>query len=147
MTGGWTLDTLETHLSAKLSSLEKTSDEREERNKERFTAAKETIAVAMTAADKAIVKAETATEKRFDSVNEFRQTLSDQAAQFMPRTEYRISHEALSEKVDGVVGRLTALESSKEATIKTGSQFAAWIFGVIAIAISLATLIVLIVRH
>jgi hypothetical protein len=144
---GWTLNTLESFLSSKIAALQKLSDEREDRNKERFAAAKETIAVAMTAADKAIVKAETATEKRFDSVNEFRQTLSDQATQFMPRTEYRISHEAIAEKVEGLNGRLTAIESSKDASTKASTQYSAWILGAVAIMISLATLVVLIVRH
>lgn len=45
------------------------------------------VGLALDAAKEAITKAETATEKRFDSVNEFRQTLSDQTRTFMPRTE------------------------------------------------------------
>ena len=43
--------------------------------------------LALTAADKAVNKAETATEKRFEGVNEFRQTLADQASRLMPREE------------------------------------------------------------
>ena len=33
-------------------------------------------------------KAETATEKRFESVNEFRQTLSDQTRSFVSKVEF-----------------------------------------------------------
>lgn len=47
--------------------------------------AKTTLALA--AADKAVTKAEIATEKRFEGVNEFRSTLADQAARLMPREE------------------------------------------------------------
>ncbi len=147
MAGGWTLDTLETHFTAKLNALEQISNEREARNIERFDAAKETIGVAMTAADKAIVKAEMATEKRFDSVNEFRQSLADQAAQFMPRTEYRISHDAVAEKIEGLLTRLTTVESGKEASAKTSTQFQGMIMGYVAILISMATLVVLFFRH
>lgn len=45
------------------------------------------VELALDASDKAIGKAEIANEKRFDSVNAFRQQLNDQAATFMPRTE------------------------------------------------------------
>jgi hypothetical protein len=144
---GWTLDTLEAFISERLVSLEKIGNEREERNKERFAASKETIGVAMIAADKAIVKAEIATEKRFDSVNEFRASLADQAASFLPRTEYSISHKALSDKIDSVMLRITTMESAKDTSSKTEDKFSGRIYGIVAIAISLATLVVLIVRH
>lgn len=38
-------------------------------------------------AEKAVLKAEISADKRFESVNEFRSTLSDQAGTFMPRKE------------------------------------------------------------
>src|ERR1043166_8730510 len=43
--------------------------------------------LAMETNQRAIEKAEIATEKRFDAVNEFRNTLSDQQRTFMPRAE------------------------------------------------------------
>lgn len=48
----------------------------------------------------AVLKAEDASEKRFESVNEFRAQLNDQATTFVTRREL----EAVSEKID----RLTA---------------------------------------
>lgn len=54
---------------------------------------------ALEAAEKAIAKAETATDKRFESVNEFRAQLADQAARFMPRDESINRHDATSEKI------------------------------------------------
>lgn len=45
------------------------------------------VQIAMVASEKAVVKAEMAAEKRFESVNEFRGQLADQAATFMPRNE------------------------------------------------------------
>ncbi len=58
--------------------------------------------IALDAAEKAVLKAETASEKRFEAVNEFRQTLSDQAANFITRKEV----EALLGAVNATLGRL-----------------------------------------
>jgi hypothetical protein len=65
----WTVTTLKEHLDAMLA----------ERDKQ--------ISLALTAAEKAVTKAEVATEKRFESVNEFRLTLSDQTKTFVSRGE------------------------------------------------------------
>ena len=67
---------------------------------QRFNDQGEAIKTAMSAAEKAVDKAEKATEKRFDSVNEFRKTLSDQAALFLQRGEYMAASKALVEKVE-----------------------------------------------
>jgi hypothetical protein len=45
------------------------------------------VTAALASADKANLKAEIASEKRFDSVNEFRQSLADAGRLNMPRTE------------------------------------------------------------
>jgi hypothetical protein len=63
--------------------------------------AKTTLALA--AADKAVTKAEIATEKRFEGVNEFRATLADQAARLMPREE-------ASSKFSNIEKDISALE-------------------------------------
>lgn len=65
-----------------------------------LAAAKEAVATAMIAAEKATTKAETASDKRFASVNEFRQTLSDQTASFMPRGEAQSRLDGMAEKID-----------------------------------------------
>ncbi len=49
-------------------------------------------------AREAISKADSATEKRFEGVNEFRQALSDQTARFIMRSEYTSAHEALMDR-------------------------------------------------
>ena len=66
----------------------KVMDERDLRYQQRFEAQSTAIKDALIAAEKAVTKAEVATERRFESVNEFRQTLSDQAAKFVTRTEF-----------------------------------------------------------
>jgi hypothetical protein len=50
--------------------------------------------------DRAGVKAESAIEKRFDSVNEFRASLADQARLLMPRQEAESLLKSLTEKLE-----------------------------------------------
>lgn len=67
---------------------------------QRFEAQEKAIQAALTAQKEAVQKAETAAEKRFDSVNEFRAQLSDQAATFMPRREAESAMKAMTEKYE-----------------------------------------------
>jgi len=62
------------------------------------------VQIAMIASEKAVVKAEIAAEKRFESVNEFRGQLADQAATFMPRLEAEQRLLQLSDKIDDLKG-------------------------------------------
>jgi len=77
---------------------------------EHLQSVREETRAALNAADKAILKQEEATEKRFDSVNEFRGQLSDQAQTFMPRKESEVKMDALTEKIDVAADRLNALQ-------------------------------------
>jgi hypothetical protein len=81
--------------------------EMELRHEQRFTAQQTAVHAALSATEKAgvaaleateraVAKAEVAAEKRFDSVNEFRKQLADQAATFMPRSEAETRLHALS---------------------------------------------------
>lgn len=65
-----------------------------------LAAQKEAVQTALMAAEKATSKAEIAADKRFESVNEFRQTLSDQTGTFMPRQEADARFTALAEKIE-----------------------------------------------
>jgi hypothetical protein len=81
---GWTFDTLYIHVM------------------EISKAAKEGVNAAMASAEKAILKAETATEKRFDSVNEFRQAMRDQQENFASKSETNMRIEDLTKRLDRV---------------------------------------------
>jgi len=81
-------------------------DERDRRYDQRFidskeavntalSAAKEAVNAALIAAKEAVLKAENASEKRFESVNEFRKTLSDQQTQFATKADLKY----LAEKI------------------------------------------------
>lgn len=71
--------------------------------------------LALSAADKAVSKAEIATEKRFEGVNEFRQTLADQASRLMPRQE------ALS-KFENIQKDITTLDKAIQELRERGSN-------------------------
>ncbi len=79
-----------------------------------FTAADKAVQAALSSAEKAVTKAESAAEKRFESVNEFRAQLTDQAATFLSRSEGEIRFSALAERLDTLTGanaiRLTEVE-------------------------------------
>lgn len=84
--------------------------EAELRNEQRFQAQEKAVIAAMSSAERAVAKAETASEKRFDSVNEFRASMNDQAAKFIPRSEAEQRMQSISEKSDGLGIRLERIE-------------------------------------
>jgi len=136
-------------------------DEAEKRNGQRFDAQQEAVATAMVAqekavlaamaaAEKAVTKAEIASEKRFESVNEFRKTLSDQTTSFLTRAEYQVQHQSLSEKMDasnarvGISERLIG-ELRERGT--TGSDSTNRNISITAVLVSLGTLLYLVSTH
>lgn len=66
------------------------------------------VAAALAAAEKAVLKAEAAADRRFEGVNEFRQTLTDQAATFATR-----------EKVDALEARMNRSEGARTGVTST----------------------------
>jgi hypothetical protein len=85
---------------------------------ERFKAARELTDFKFDAAIAAVEVASKAIEKRFESVNEFRQTLADQNTTFVRTLEYQ----ALVEKVDLLTNQTTAI-SSRLSTVTSGPAF------------------------
>jgi hypothetical protein len=96
-----------------LDRLEAFLEERDRRYEDRFKAQDEKTTLALTASKEAITKAETATEKRFDAVNEFRGTLSDQAATLLPRLEAVTKFEAYDEKIESLKKEIGMLREDR----------------------------------
>jgi hypothetical protein len=133
---GWTVDTLREHFTDKLSDTREGLQQQlielralmhmqyEDHRRmldERYTtqtkaldaafkAAEQAVVVALSNAEKATAKAEVAAERRFESVNEFRKTLSDQTATFIPRAEFVSAQNSLSERIAINAERVSALE-------------------------------------
>jgi hypothetical protein len=80
-------------------------------------AAEKAVQTALVSAEKAVAKAEVAAEKRFESVNEFRAQLTDQATTFLTRNEVDVRLNALSEKLDSEAKRNTTRVSDLELRI------------------------------
>ena len=137
--GGWSLETAIDYLLAVISekhahtlTLIAGNDKRYE---ERFAASqkalelglagqKSEISAALNAADRAVLKAETATEKRFESVNEFRGTLDNQQRTLIPRSEVDVLVRGLEEKISSITKIIDGLqaESREQRSERRGVQ-------------------------
>jgi hypothetical protein len=126
---GWTTDTLKAHFDTLRAADLKTIDQR-------FTSAEEAVHRALESADKASTKADNATEKRFEGVNEFRATLSDQATRLIPRAEVEQIVKGLNDKIEDLRGTRRAGVAS----------IGALVVGVAVVAAVIAQVIVLVLR-
>jgi len=104
---------------------------------QRFQLSKEAVADALQAAKEAVTKAEDATERRFSSVNEFRATLSDQAAQLMPRAEAQTRCETLQANVARIELDMRGSISNSGGKSNAYTQFIATGLAVAAIVVAL----------
>jgi hypothetical protein len=90
----------EDEYARRLSELEKLMNAKFEGVRTSMDAQAEKVALALAASDKAVTKAEIATEKRFESVNEFRAQLQDQTRTFVAREEANVLFKAMQDKLD-----------------------------------------------
>ena len=139
---GWTTDTLHQFMQQQINDLAESLSERHSAQvkllDERYStqtkaldaafaaqqlamqtaldAAKEAVNTAMVASEKAVIKAENAAERRFESVNEFRAQLADQARTFMPRTEAEAVSSRAMERIQELSSQATGLVTRTEVT-------------------------------
>lgn len=117
----WNVNTLKEYVSTTLNDFRDHTvallRETDLRYQQRFDAQQKAVAdallgaekavnTALASADRAVLKAESAAEKRFESVNEFRRTLNDQAVTLLTRSEAEARLGALNDKVNVITGRL-----------------------------------------
>ena len=106
MRSEWTLDSAMTHLlelrrcDMEMYTSNRTSDQL--RNEQRFIAQEKAVEAALSSAKTATEKAETAAERRFDSVNEFRAALSTQQSTYITRIEVKTTTDNQSSKIDTI---------------------------------------------
>ncbi len=132
---------------ANLAALRQVLDERDARYAQRAASQDEAVRSALVTSEKAVTKAEAATEKRFDSVNEFRQTLADQAATLMPRIEYAVGHKAIVEKMEMAEGRISEIQKDlSSVSARGGGMKETWGY-ILAASSALATLIIYILSR
>jgi len=127
----WTLEAAMQHLTAII-------EESDRRYEERFAALEAKIDAAAGSADRALGKAESAYEKRFDSMNEFREAMGDQQRTYLPRGEFEITHGAIQKQVDEL-SRCANARTSEGSGVKMGWSLA---LALIAVVIAIAALFV-----
>ena len=121
---GWSLETLEQYLSSKIDGIEKNLTTR-------LNGVEKSVETALASADKAVSKSDQATERRFESVNEFRQTLQDQTSTFLPRAEYQAQRKAAEDATASNSERISRIESTA-----VGKSEGIGTIGIIVIGIS-----------
>jgi len=88
MTGADSTDVEMARLQERLDGLDRLTDAKFVTFRTLVDSQADKVALALASADKAVTKAEIATEKRFEAVNEFRAQLTDQAARFITRETF-----------------------------------------------------------
>jgi small-conductance mechanosensitive channel len=132
---GWTLETLKEHFDA----INTAKDARQE---QRFKDSQMAVEAALNAAKEAVAKAEAASEKRFESVNEFRAQMGDQQRTLMPRSEAEL-------RMSGIETHLTELSriiSGRNAEQKGSREVWGYVVGVAGILIAVATYFTMLLR-
>ena len=101
---GWTVDTLRAHIHGLLAEMDLRYQQRFDAQQvaigDARIAAEKAVQAALSAAKEAVNKAEDSNQRRFESVNEFRSTLSDQAQQFVSRAEITALLGGLTDRID-----------------------------------------------
>ncbi|MCX5065108.1 hypothetical protein OOJ91_04355 [Micromonospora lupini] len=101
---------VEWRMEQRLNALERLIDAKLVNLTTKIDAQAAQVGMALVSADKAVTKAEAATEKRFESVNEFRQTLSDQTKTFIARVEFEVVRDGHARQIADLASRLDKIE-------------------------------------
>lgn len=140
----WTFESLFKYTDIRIHGLAISVDRRfaaiQLQSAEASVAQKEAVAAALNAAEKAVLKAEGAAEKRFDATNEFRQQLGDQAREFMPRREAEQLIEAVRVLVNAEHERVNLLDRRQGEIIAGrlgGDKVLAYVVGLAGVAVGL----------
>lgn len=126
---------LETYVETRFNLLGEKLKEMDLRQQQRFEAQEISIA-----------KADAATEKRLEAVNEFRQVLTDQANTFMSRTEVNQALRSLSDKIASLENRVNIHDGQQSGTSQATQDRRSNIGQWVAIGVAVIAALALIVR-
>lgn len=151
---GWTVETAIDYLLALIASADKRYEQRFEASQKAldaaltaqkeattaaFAAQEKAINAALASAERAVLKAELATEKRFESVNEFRGTLDNQQRTLIPRSEVDVLVRGLEEKIAQLTKQIDAMVAERVG-IRGGWGYAV---GVVGFLLALGSLLMI----
>jgi hypothetical protein len=112
--------------------------ERDLRYTERAKSQDTAVATAMASAEKAILKAETATEKRLEGLNELKGMAENQAATFARKAEVELAQTAQDKRIDELTRQFEARQSH---SMGIGTAFAYFV-GACGVLLAVFSLIV-----
>jgi hypothetical protein len=119
--GDWTIETAIAYLKELIESNDR-------RYEERHAASQKALELGLGAA-----------EKRFEGVNEFRQTLADQQRMLIPRAEAEAMFRSLTEKIERIEKQSDASAATRGG-VKAGWGYAVGAVGLVAAVVSLIAL-------
>lgn len=125
----WTVQTLKEHIEKLFVAMD-------DKFSQRFDDSSKAVNAALAATKEAVSKAEIATEKRFEGVNEFRNTLSDQQRTLMPRSE----SEALMKNMNEKIGELSAGRDKSDGRTTGRGDALGYIVGAVGIISAIITI-------
>jgi hypothetical protein len=96
--------------------------------------------------NEAITKAEKATQLRFESVNEFRQTLTDQATQFVTRGVLEATQRQLNSQLENIEQQFRSANDSTKSAISGLSEQVASLTGKVIVGGSCVMVVLLLVQ-
>jgi len=141
------IDQLRSEMLSRIDNLSKNQqqiiDERDRQYSQRFGAQQEATSAALAAAKEAVIKAEEAANKRFDSVNEFRQTLADQQSLFVTKDATDARFKSVEEKIASVTDRLNAVIFSREGA----ANLWGYLVGILGVLLAIGSFIILSTRR
>lgn len=94
----------------------------------------------------AVAKAEAAAEKRFEGLNEFRGTLSDQQRNLMPRDEANIRFDSLTHEIRGAQHILETMRAEQKGVVG-GWGYSVGVIGFLLTLVTLGVLIMQSLKH
>jgi hypothetical protein len=104
-------------------------------------AVEEKTALALASSERAVTKSEIANDKRFDTVNEFRSSLSDQAATMLTRAEANAKFGSYEEKFDEIKRDMNKIRDSlstsvgKDLASERSTSRNEWSIGILVVVI------------
>jgi hypothetical protein len=132
----WTPDTLRVLMHSEFDTIRAQISALDRLTEARSRAQDEKVTLALASAQTAVTKAEVATERRFEGVNEFRSTLSDQAREFVTRREFEQLRDASNERIREMQTRLDKTEG-RSGGLQSGYGFLVAGIGAVVLIVNL----------
>jgi len=131
----------EASVARRLEALDRLTDSKFVTHRTLLESQADKVALALAAADKAVSKAELMNETRFAAVNEFRQTLTDQASNFVNRDQFEALRASSLERIRELAARIDRGEGHSGG-MQTSWTYLVGAIGAIVVIVNLVIYVV-----